>query len=109
MRSHFELAETSHECLAVVTFVGPHGGTLVLAMPAPEHLKCGLALSGATGMGDFHIHNQAVEVFHQDVPHVAQTGFVALGFLVQAGIAVRAAGVGVVAAGLALEIQLLFK
>lgn len=31
MRGHFELAAASHECLAVVTLVGPHRGALVLA------------------------------------------------------------------------------
>jgi len=57
-------------------------------------------------VGDLHVHHQAVAVVHQDVAHVAQPRLVALGFLVQARIGIGAAGMGVVAALLAFEVDI---
>jgi len=62
-------------------------------------------LCRAIGVGDLDVHHQAVAVVHQDVTHVAQPRLVALGFFVQARIGIGAAGVGVVAALLAFEVD----
>jgi len=81
-------------------------GLLAPAAPlAPQHLERRLVLCRAIGVGDLHVHRQAVAVVHQDVAHVAQLRLVALGFLVQARIGVGAAGMGVVAALLAFEVD----
>jgi hypothetical protein len=106
MRSNFESAAAFDKGLAVVTFVGPHGDPLALVGPASQHGQCRFSFGGAAGLGHFHIHYQTVAVLHQDVAHVAQTGFVTLGFFVQPGIGVCGAGVGVVAALLAFEVDL---
>ena len=87
----FELSATLDEVLAVVALVGPDRGTLVLVTPAIEHLQRRFALGGATGMGDLNVHDQTVAVLHEDVPHVAQAGLVALALLEQSGIGIRGA------------------
>ena len=101
-----QLAAALHEGLAVVVFVGAHGLLAAAAPLAPQHLERRLVLCRAIGMGDLDVHHQAVAVVHQDVAHVAQPRLVALGFLVQARIGIGAAGMGVVAALLAFEVDI---
>lgn len=100
------LATAPDEGLAVVALVGPNRGPLVFVAPAPQHGQRRLTLGGAAGVGDLDIHDQPVAVLHEDVPHVAQAGLVALALLEQPGVGVRGAGMGVVATLLPLEVHL---
>jgi len=98
VRRDLELATALDEGLTVIALVGPDRSPLVLVAPTLQHGQRRLALGRAAGMGDLDIHDQPVAVLHEDVPHVAQARFVAPALLEQAGIGVRGAGVGVVAA-----------
>lgn len=106
MRRDLELATALDEGLTVIALVGPDRSPLVLVAPAPKHRERCLALGGAAGMGDLHVHDQTVAVFHEDVRHVAQASLVARALLEQPGIGVRGTGVGVVAALLSFEVHL---
>lgn len=106
MRDEIECAAAFDKGLAVVPLVGPHSDPLAWVGSATEHGQRRLAFSGAAGLAHFHIHDQAVAVLHQDVTHVAQPRLVTLALIEQAGVGIRGTGVGVVAALLALEVDL---
>ena len=106
VRRDQEPATALDEGLAVVALVGADRGPLVPVAPAFEHRQRRLALGGATGMCDLHIHDQTVAVLHEDVPHVAQAGLVARALLEQPGIGIGGAGMGAVAALLPFEVHL---
>ena len=81
VRRDLELSAAFDEGLAVVALVGPDRSPLVLVVPTLQHGQRRLALGGAAGMGDLHVHDQPVAVFHEDVRHVAQASLVARALL----------------------------
>jgi len=106
VRGNTQLATAFDKGLAVIALVGTHGELAAFALLTREHFECCLPLCRATGMGDFDVHHQPMAVVHEDVTHVAQAGFVTCRLLEQPCIGVRRAGVGVVAALLAFEVDL---
>src|SRR5699024_12117690 len=76
-----------------------------LAGAFAQKRQCGVDFGRAAGSRGFGIHDQGMTIIGQHVADITQLGWLPLGFLVQPGIRVGLAFVGVRAALLALEIR----
>ena len=106
VRCHRSGAQLRHMIGRVVGFVFAYGDPAT-GEPASDcqHRLGGTPLGGAGGFAEDARHRQSVTILHSDVPHVAQLRLAARRLAIQPAVRIGGALVGVVLAGLAVEVR----
>ena len=107
VRCHRCGAQLRHMIGRVVALSSP----TVIRRPASDrqHRLGGTPLGGAGGFAEHARHRQSVTILHGDVPHVAQLRLAARRLAIQPAVRIGGALVGVVLAGLAVEVRAIRK
>ena len=106
VRGRAQLAHAGDEVLRVVALVGAdaHASAAPGALLAQQP-QTGLALGRATGLRELALEDQAVAVLDQAVPGVAEPGLLAAPLAREARLGVGRRAVRLVAAALAMEVD----